>query len=107
MTNNQQTQKQLPFPVDRMWSRTMPFPPGWWQMYRAVEHLGRKDFEAARKFADLAIEENNQWKQDVKNLGFAPFHWVVKLNDAPTGKELQTQPFDPAVLRDWVYSHNG
>jgi len=76
-------------------------------MYKAVDCLGRKDFESARKFADLAIEENNQWKQDVKTLGFAPFHWFVKLNDAAAGKDLLVQRFDPMVLRDWVYSHNG
>jgi len=47
---------------------------------------------------------------EANNPGFDPDRdivWFVKINDAPAGKDLIVQSFDPMILRDWVYSHNG
>lgn len=40
--------------------------------------LGAKDFVAARKLALQILEENERWKQDVREHGFAQHPWVWK-----------------------------
>jgi len=79
-----------------LWSKTVPSPPGWWEIHGALEALAKNQPAKARELAKQCLVENERWKRDVKELGFSPWAWRYKLD------EKHSQTFSPEVLVTWV-----
>lgn len=83
-----------------LWSKVVPFPPGWWEIHDALDAVQAKDLEKARQLANKAVFENDRWKADVKALGLSPWPWTYRTDPRDPEKVATTQV---TIFSEWIH----